>query len=222
MQKFDNFRNRMGNNVSKLDMFFSAALDRINEAKWQKDALIDEIERLEEEIDAFPAIIEKALAEEDFETYKQATEEKARMEFACAAKEKRLEQNQNLQIDDFRDDWNAFKGEYEKEFCAAYSKYKEARKALYEQYKALQDLQKKAVILRKRIGLACGFPDHPWTNLDLVGEYLGIGKFSCLEDHAARNAVMKLAPDATFFASVGLLPAGEEEESYRVVAIKNI
>lgn len=207
--------------MSKLDTLYNAAMDRINEAKWQREALADEIEQLKDQLETIPAIIDKALEDEDFATYKQASDEKARAEFAYSAKVKRLAQK-NMQIDAFQDDWNAFKEEYEKQFCAAYCKYKEARKALYEQYKALQDLQKKAVILRKRIGLACGYPDSSWGQLDLDGDYAGIGKFSCLENRAARTAVMHLAPDAAFFASVGLLPAGADEESYRVVVIKNI
>lgn len=222
MQKFDNFRKRI-NNMKTLDTLYDAALSKINEVKWQRENLNDEVDQLKEKLDGFTAIMDKALADEDFETYKKASEEKAETEFVYSAKVKKLEAKMKPQAEEFLDDWNAFKDEYEREFKEAYPKYKEARKALYEQYKALQDLQKKAVMLRKRIGILCGFSDSPWGHLELDYYYMrAFGEISAIEARPTRNAITRLGPDAAFFASVGLLPAECDEESYKVVAIQNL
>lgn len=207
--------------MNNIDELYNAVIDKINDVKYQRDALDDELDQLKEHLASLTDIIENALDDEDFDTYKNASEEKVRTEFAIAAKKKLLAKKKRPSIEDFCEEWNSFKAEYEKEFKPAYEKYKEARKALYEQYKAVQDLQAKAVYLRKRIGVTCGFPCGEWSNIDLEGnEWTKLG-FSSIETKPARGVITKLAPDALFFASVGLLPKELDEESYRISVIKN-
>ena len=207
----------MGNKIDKL---YTSSRIKVDEIIRDHNKYTLEISRLQEKSKNLSQVIEKALDDGDLPTFKQATEDKAQADFDIKAMQRFVNEIGKLKPENFSDVWNSFITEYETEFNKAFREYKSARKALYNQYMALYEMQKKAVCLRHSIALACGMHVSSYIDSDLT-ELAEVGVFSGLEKFPVRISSMKLSPDAAFFASIGEIPAELDEEFYRVVKCNN-
>ena len=149
---------------NKLDLLYTAALNKVNETSQQRQRYEEEIAWLEEESKAIAETIEKALEDQDFATYRKAVEDQAMNNFNIAANRKLISNMGEMQPENFADVWGAFSAEYEAEFCKCMKAYREARKALYKQYMELFEMQKKACALRRAIAVACKLKLYVWNS----------------------------------------------------------
>lgn len=210
--------------MAKLDSLYTAAVAKVEDTKKQRKHYGEEIAQLEAESIELAKTIEKAIEAEDFTAYKAANDKKEKVDFSIAAKKKFMEGMNDISPDDFSEEWKAFSCEYEAEFTKAYNEYTAARKALYKQFAALYDMQKKATLLRQTIAKACGFEDHPLMDAD-ASDYRKIGVFSGLQKDIPalqRPRPYKMSVDTKFFADIGEIPESMDLEMYKVIFCKSL
>ena len=161
--------------------------------------------------------IEKA---EDYDRYAALSEKKIKAEFALKTKQKRLtELSSPLPVADAKSALRPFYDDYNRKFSEAMAAYKKARHALYKQFIDLVELQRTATEIRTKAGLACGFPDELYVDLDCT-QYADLGRFPTISAKKARVSALRQCPDTEFFISTGEMPADLDNYIFRVTMHK--
>ena len=196
-------------NKNAIDLFASRS-EEIAELK-------KEIEQLQNELLQVGDQIEKA---EDYDRYAALSEKKIKAEFALKTKQKRLtELSSPLPVADAKSALRPFYDDYNRKFSEAMAAYKKARHALYKQFIDLVELQRTATEIRTKAGLACGFPDELYVDLDCT-QYADLGRFPTISAKKARVSALRQCPDTEFFISTGEMPADLDNYIFRVTMHK--